>query len=146
MNKIVLTILFSVSFSLNGFAQTAAQIKANDIAYREYKVTLSRQLGVTCAECHDTANFSKSDKMSFKKAKEHIKIVQLLIDNGFDGENGHPKADCYMCHRGKLKPDYREPKDPMTSDKPLSKKLPAVKKVEKEEPEDAPAAHTPNSK
>ena len=116
----VIFLIFLTSFtSFRAFAQTAAQLKADDLAYREYKVNLTRQLGVTCMECHDTNNFAKGDKINFKKGKEHIKLTQLLIDNGFDGELGRPKADCYMCHRGKLKPDYKEPRDPMTTDKHL---------------------------
>jgi hypothetical protein len=39
-------------------------------------------------------------------------LRQLLIDNGFDGKRG-PKADCYMCHRGDLKPKYKEKVDPI---------------------------------
>ena len=104
-----------------GFSESPKQLKEADAAYREYMVTISRQLGVTCVACHNTKNWSDDKKNEFKVAKHHIKLVQVLIDNGFSGEKGSPKADCYMCHRGKLKPDYEEPFHPMTMQKDKKK-------------------------
>lgn len=89
-------------------SQSPQQILSQDEHIRDVMMTISRQLGVTCTTCHDTNNFKSDKKVPFKVAKEHMKITQTLIDKGFDGKNG-PKADCYMCHRGILKPDYREP-------------------------------------
>lgn len=103
-------------------SQNAKTIKANDEIYREYKVGISRQLGVTCNTCHNQNNFASAEKMEFKVAKEHFRLTQMLIDNGMNGEKGKPKADCYMCHRGKLMPDYKEHYDPMTMDKTPKKK------------------------
>lgn len=103
-------------------SQSPTKLKAEDEAYRQYKIVLSRQLGVTCSTCHNTLDFSSDEKVTFKIAKEHIKITQLLIDNGMNGQNGRPKADCYLCHRGKLKPDYKEPIHPMLNEKTGAKK------------------------
>jgi hypothetical protein len=97
--------------------QLPSKIKADDLAYRETMIKMSRQLGVTCATCHNTNDFASAEKLEFKMAKEHIRITQALIDAGFDGQGSHPMADCFMCHRGKIKPDFKEPFDPMTMKK-----------------------------
>lgn len=94
-------------------AQSAKKVKSQDEEMRQSMIVMSRQLGVTCTTCHNTENFKSEEKVPFKVAKEHVKLTQLLIDNGMDGKNSHPKADCYMCHRGTLRPDYREKVDPM---------------------------------
>lgn len=93
-------------------AQTPAKLKSEEEQMREVMVVISRQLGVTCTACHNTDNFKSSEKQSFKTAREHMKLTQLLIDSGMNGKSG-PKADCYMCHRGELKPDYKEKVPPM---------------------------------
>jgi hypothetical protein len=94
-------------------AQSAKKLKAEDEEMRQSMIVMSRQLGVTCTVCHNTENFKSEEKLPFKVAKEHVKLTQLLIDNGMDGKNNRPKADCFMCHRGALRPDYREKVDPM---------------------------------
>lgn len=93
-------------------AQSPSQIKLEEEKMREVMVTMSRQLGVTCTACHNTENFKSDQNPSFKIAREHMKITQLLIDGGMNGKSG-PKADCYMCHRGQLKPAYQEKISPM---------------------------------
>jgi cytochrome c peroxidase len=98
-------------------SQNAKTLKANDEVYREYMVNISRQLGVTCNACHNQNNFADAEKKEFKISKDHIRLTQMLIDNGMNGEKGKPKADCFMCHRGKIMPDYKEPHDPMTMEK-----------------------------
>ena len=50
-----------------------------------------------------------------------MRITQALIDNGFDGKEKRPKADCYMCHRGQLHPKFKEPFDPLTMEKEKAK-------------------------
>ena len=142
MNLQICRILFATLATLliatGVFAQSPSKIKADDEFYREYMITVSRQLGVTCATCHNTKNWQDDKKNEFKVAKHHIKLVQLLIDNGMSGENGTPKADCYLCHRGKLKPDYVEPFHHMTMDKnkKSDKKNNKTEKIEDDE-EDA---------
>jgi len=125
----VFSILFLILFvAAQSKAQLPSKLKADDQAKRDTMVKISRQLGVTCSACHNTSNFASSEKIQFKTSREHIKLTQTLIDAGFDGQNNHPMADCYMCHRGKLKPDYKEPYDPMTmrsSPKSTDKKIPA---------------------
>jgi hypothetical protein len=70
-------------------------------------IVISRQLGVTCTECHNLQNFASDEKKSFKVAKDHMRIVETLHSSGFDGKKG-PEASCYMCHKGQLRPDYKE--------------------------------------
>ncbi len=99
--------LFLISVSIPSQAQTATKVKTDEELIRENMVVISRQLGVTCTVCHNTDNF-KSDKLTtFKVAKEHMKLTQLLIDSGMNGKTSQ-KADCYLCHRGKLQPDSVE--------------------------------------
>ncbi len=76
-----------------------------EIQTRDYMIEVSRQLGVTCNYCHDVKNFRSSEMKAWKKSKEHMRIVELLNHKGFT--NG-PKADCYLCHRGKAVPDFKE--------------------------------------
>jgi formate-dependent nitrite reductase cytochrome c552 subunit len=92
----------------NSNALSPEKIKTQSSEYRDYMLGISRQLGITCTSCHSLDNFAKSDMPLFKKAKDHIRITQILIDSGMNGTAGNPKADCFLCHRGKLKPDYTE--------------------------------------
>lgn len=102
----------SMSFWPAAIAISPDEIKKKEEDIRAIMFTISRQLGVTCTTCHETENFRENKKSEFKVALEHMKITQTLIDKGFDGKKG-PKADCYMCHRGQLKPSYKEPQNPM---------------------------------
>ena len=118
LKKFLIICLFAVAIPVllaapQSQSQSAKAVKSEDEAMREYMVVLSRQLGVTCTSCHDTGNFKKADMKNFKVAKEHMKLTQLLIDNGMDGKKS-AKADCYMCHRGQEIPAYKEPLNPMT--------------------------------
>jgi hypothetical protein len=118
----VLPILFAVLvWSPEIDAESAEKVKLAQEAMRQNMLVMTRQLGVTCNICHNPDNFKADDKLPFKIAKDHIRITQLLLDSGFDGKGGRPKADCYMCHRGKLTPEYIEHVDPMQKD-PLAKK------------------------
>ena len=105
-------------------AQLPTTVLAEDKAVRESMVVMTRQLGTTCLTCHNLNNFASAEKLDFKIAKDHIRLTQLLIDNGFNGQNNQPKADCFMCHRGQLKPAYKENFDPMTMKKEPSKEAP----------------------
>ncbi len=89
-------------------AESVTQFVTKEEKIREEMITISRELGVTCTECHNVTNFREDSKKSFQVGKEHMKITQMLKDNGFDGKKG-PMSTCYMCHRGKLRPDFKEP-------------------------------------
>jgi hypothetical protein len=92
------------------YAESPQQIKNEQDWIRKSMVTISRQLGVSCTTCHRLDNFRDKALPNYKTAFEHLKIVQSLKDQGFNGKKGSgPLADCYMCHRGKLKPDFQEP-------------------------------------
>ena len=88
-------------------AESVKQFVTKEEKIRAEMVTISRELGVTCTECHNVQNFSDSSKKTFKVSLEHMKITQMLKNNGFDGKKG-PEASCFMCHRGKLIPAYEE--------------------------------------
>lgn len=96
----------------------AAKLRNEEEEMRLYMIEISRQLNVTCVTCHNPKNFKEGNLAAFKTAKEHIKLTRVLMEAGMNGRDKNPKADCYMCHRGKLKPDYLEPKDALT---PLKK-------------------------
>ena len=120
MKSSTLTIFSAAVFGLSllCFAETdkldsAAEIKERSEAVRQQMLLISRQLGITCAACHNPENFKSSEKPLFPIAKKHIELTKLLIDHGMNGQNGETKADCYMCHRGKQIPDYKEKIDPM---------------------------------
>lgn len=103
--------LFAIT-SLMAFAMTTdLQAKSSkkwtdaELKTRAEMIDISRQLGVTCAHCHDTSNLKSPQKRAYKVAKEHLRVTRLLNDKGFKGK---PKVTCYMCHRGKVVPDYKE--------------------------------------
>ncbi len=100
-------ILFLITFPFSsGWTESAREFKEQDSKMREYMLEISDDLGVSCTECHKVNNFTDPTKPNYKKSREHIKITEALKKNGFDGHEKRPKATCYMCHRGKLKPDY----------------------------------------
>ncbi len=115
-NFLLLSLLLS---SAQLSAQSAKSVKNKEGDIREEMIKISRQLGVTCTACHKTDNFKSGEMPTFKIAKEHMKLTQILIDKGMDGQLKDGKnatmADCYLCHRGKLHPDYKEPVHPMTN-------------------------------
>lgn len=88
-------------------AESAVGLKKSEDKVRAEMVVISRQLGVTCNECHNLQNFKNDEKKTFKVGLEHMKITQMLKEKGFDGKKG-PEASCYMCHQGELRPDFKE--------------------------------------
>ena len=132
VSKAVLIFIPTLLIAPKAQGQLPSKIIADDQAYRDYMLKITRQLGTTCAACHNLNNFSSSEKIEFKTSKDHIRITQALIDAGFDGQNKRPMADCYMCHRGKMKPDYREPFDPLTMKKSLGSKSDSAPEKAKE--------------
>lgn len=104
-----LTICISLlAYSSLTRAESITKFVTKEEHIREQMVTISREIGVTCTECHNVQNFASDEKKSFKVGLEHMKITQMLKDNGFDGKKG-PESTCYMCHRGKLRPDFKGP-------------------------------------
>jgi hypothetical protein len=73
-----------------------------DMVVRQNMIEISKQLGVTCTHCHDAKNFKSTALPTWKVAKDHIRVTQLL--NSSQGFNGAPKVDCYTCHRGEIRP------------------------------------------
>ena len=115
--KFLLANCFAIALPLllvapDSHSQSAKKLKVQEEEMRSYMIMISRQLGVSCTTCHLTDNFKSDEKAHFKVAKDHMRLTQMLIDNGMDGKKG-PKADCFMCHRGQLKPDYIEKLHPM---------------------------------
>jgi hypothetical protein len=89
-------------------AQVPEKIKQNEEEIRQNMIVISRQLGVTCSECHNIKNFADASKKSFKVSLKHQKMVELLKLNGLSGINGEPEASCYTCHKGKLRFSHKE--------------------------------------
>lgn len=108
-HRVLLASLLVTTFTLvamGGSPKTSAVKSDKDFAVREDMVRISEQLGVTCTHCHDTNNL-KSDKMkTWKIAKEHIRVTEVL--NSKAGFGGNPKVDCYTCHRGEAVPKLRD--------------------------------------
>lgn len=111
------------------FAQTPDQIKKTEDDIRQEMIKISRQLGVTCTECHSTKNFSSAEKPSFKVSLAHMKMTEVLKQNGMSGKNGEPEASCYMCHRGHLKFEYKERFNDHFRSQPKKKKAPEKEQV-----------------
>lgn len=88
-------------------AESATSLKKSEDKIRAEMIVISRQLGVTCTECHNVQNFKSDEKKNFKIGLEHMKITALLKEKGFDGKKG-PEASCYMCHQGELRPEFKE--------------------------------------
>lgn len=121
-------ILFCL-FSSLGWSQTPDKIKATEEEIRQEMLVISRQLGVTCSECHNIKNFTDDSKKSYKISLKHLKMVELLKMNGLSGTNGEPEASCYTCHRGRIKFPHKEPlTDHNKHEK--NKKTPIKEKVE----------------
>jgi hypothetical protein len=93
--------------SPKGYSESASKLKTNEDITRQEMIVISRQLGVTCTECHNVQNFASDEKKSFKVGKDHMRITETLRKSGFDGKKG-PEATCYMCHQGKIRPEYKE--------------------------------------
>ena len=86
----------------------SSKLKDPELEQRDFMIKISRQLGVTCIYCHDVNNFKDRSLATYKVSAEHIHMVNLLNQRSFTAKNG-ARADCYMCHRGKSIPDYKEP-------------------------------------
>lgn len=100
--------LVMLILSPKGYSESASQIKTNENKIRQDMIVISRQLGVTCTECHNVQNFASDEKKTFKVAKDHMRITETLRSSGFDGKKG-PEVSCFMCHQGKLRPSYKDP-------------------------------------
>ena len=111
------------------WAQTADKIKKSEDDVRQEMIKISRQVGVTCTECHSTKNFKSNEKPAFKVALAHMKITEVLKQNGFSGKNGEAEASCYMCHRGQLKFDHKEHFTDHFRSEPKNKKPPEKEPV-----------------
>lgn len=111
--KLIFSFLFLLLLTFPAFetaqSQSADKIKSSEEQIRQEMLTISKQLGVTCGECHNLKNFASDEKPSFKVSLDHMKLVDLMRERGMDGKRG-PEASCYMCHQGQLK--YKYTQDP----------------------------------
>lgn len=109
MKFIFIVLIFIMNIIVEVQAQTPEKLKQTEEEIRQEMITISRQLGVTCTECHNVKNFKDDSKKSFKVSLKHIKMVEFLKLNGLSGNNSEPEASCFMCHKGKLHFKYKEP-------------------------------------
>lgn len=123
------SILFLILLASIGSAQTAENLKKSEEDIRQDMIKISRQLGVTCTECHSTKNFKSNEKPNFKVSLAHMKMTEMLKQQGFSGKNGEPEASCYMCHRGALKFDHKEHFTDHFRSEPKKKKAPEKEQV-----------------
>lgn len=77
--------------------------------FRPQMLEISRQLGVTCIHCHDSRNYRDSSKPTHKIAKAHMEMVDMINEKYKDSFSA--KVDCYMCHKGVSKPEFKERKE-----------------------------------
>ena len=102
----------SAAYAVNAYAKTRRQMVKQsvdpDVAMRKWMLEISRQMGVTCTYCHNTKNFKDNSMDTFKVAMNHIEVVEWLNREGFYKDRRGTQATCFMCHRGKAKPDYEE--------------------------------------
>jgi hypothetical protein len=83
--------------------KSASKIETDpDLMTRQSMIQISKQLGVTCTHCHDPKNFKSDALPTWKTAKDHIRVTQLL--NSKEGFSGNPRVDCFTCHQGIAKP------------------------------------------
>lgn len=76
--------------------------------FRPQMLTISRQLGVTCIYCHDSKNYRDASKPTHQIAKAHMEMVDMINEkfkNSFSD-----KIDCYSCHKGVARPEFKEKK------------------------------------
>lgn len=102
------SVVLLLAFAPPAHTESAHALKADEENVREQMLRITKELGTTCTECHNTNDFKSDAKETFKIAAKHLKIVAALRANGFDGKNG-PEANCYMCHRAQLRPPARMP-------------------------------------
>ncbi len=119
----ILKWLFGLSFLLTpkiliSSQETNSKIANDGTEVREKMMVWSRQLGVTCVYCHNLDNFKDDTKSAFKVSVRHNQMVKTLQEEVFqDRDKGNAlklKVDCYMCHRGKDQPSYKEPPNLLT--------------------------------
>lgn len=113
---LVLTLLCSSNLGAQEVGSLDEEVKKADMKpweawdkYRAQMITISRQLGVTCNYCHNTRNYRDKSNPKWKVAKAHIQMVDLL--NSQFKHTFSDKVDCYMCHKGVAKPEFKEKKD-----------------------------------
>lgn len=89
-------------YSAGAKTESSENFKNEQEIVRVQMVQLSRELGITCTECHSSKNWKDGSKATFKVAKDHMKTVEILRSSGFNGKK-YPEASCFLCHQGKLK-------------------------------------------
>lgn len=114
-NFIFLILIHTIALTCWAEPGQYPKIEDADSIKRQVMQNWSRQLGVTCAYCHDVKNFKDPTKASYKVSIEHQRLVRLINEQVFIelDKSGAPKikADCYMCHRGLAIPAYKEPRN-----------------------------------
>lgn len=103
MRQITILLLISLfHWPYAGGTNPAQKFKQKEEEVRIQMLQISRELGVTCTECHTTANYKDNSKKTYQVALQHMTWVQVLRDNGMDGKKA-PAASCFTCHQGRLR-------------------------------------------
>jgi hypothetical protein len=85
-----------------GDSNPSQKFKQKEEETRIQMLQISRELGVTCTECHSSSNFKDNSKKSYQVGLQHMSWVQVLRENGMDGKKAS-LATCYTCHQGRLR-------------------------------------------
>ncbi|MBN8538570.1 MAG: hypothetical protein J0M15_16095 [Deltaproteobacteria bacterium] len=137
LKRILLVVFFPLFTPDISQSQVVEKIILTEEEVRQQMIVISRQLGVTCTECHVLNNFSDSLKKSYQISKKHFKIVELLKLNGLSGTNGEPEASCFTCHKGQLKFPHKESlNDHNRHDTLLKKKTKEKEEIVSEKPQE----------
>ncbi len=86
--------------------RSPAKMNDADIRVRNEMLTISRQLGVTCNYCHNPDNLKDGSLKTHQIAKKHIELVKML--NSDSEKRLIFQADCFTCHRGQAKYNWKE--------------------------------------
>jgi hypothetical protein len=86
---------------------TPTQVKMKEEEVRKQMLQISKELGVTCAYCHNVQNWKDNQKIQWKISAEHIKLVEAIRPYTMNGKDKITEVGCYLCHRGEAKYRWR---------------------------------------
>ena len=120
LGVVAVALLFAAFFAYNGWtarAQTQTPPQGPTIGqqYKNIKVLndvpadqlghimnlFSASLGVDCAFCHNTKDYSLDEKKEKQTAR---KMIQMAFDINKASFNGRPQVTCNSCHNGHNEP------------------------------------------
>ena len=86
---------------------TPALVKKKEEEVRKQMLQISKELGVTCAYCHNVKNWKEDNKLEWKIAAEHLKMTDAIRQYNMNGKEKIAEVGCFVCHRGEAKYKWR---------------------------------------